>query len=434
MKILIYSTLVAAALKATTLLPTGPLPVSDNLANTPVADSLSDAVVRRVHKNVLTIDPHVDIPADFGKPAAGDPGSDGQFDLAKLEAGDLDVATIALFAGTAKKTPENIAAARKEVDTKLAAIRQFVGAHPDKLAFATTAADLERIPAQGKHAILLSYLNAFALGTDISQLPLLYKDGVRLLGLTHAGNNNWADSSRPVAGYGDKPDELGGLSALGKQAVTDLNRLGIIVDVSQLTPAGVFQTLKLSKAPVIASHSAVRSRVDVTRNLNNNELKAIAAGGGVVSIVAFPAYLHESEQQKSDYLKNVWEPFGLKPGDDAKSRLDAETYKKYQAAYKAYSASGWKYASLPDYLDAVDCAVRLIGIDHVGLASDFNHGGGVRGYANVGEAPNLTRELLKRGYTEADIQKLWGGNFLRVFRQVETTAKQLQTTKTLSAK
>lgn len=435
MKTILYSALAAAFLKGTL---SGPVvPVSTNRVS---ADSaLSDALVRRVHKNVLTIDPHLDIPVDFGKPATGDPGSEGQFDLAKLEAGDLDVATVALFAGTAKKTPENIAAARKEVDTKLAAIRQFVADHPDKLAFATTAAELERIPASGKHAILLSYLNAFALGTDIAQLPLLYKDGVRLLGLTHAGNNDWADSSRPVPGFGDKPDELGGLSALGKQAVTDLNRLGIIIDVSQLTPAGVFQTLKLTKAPVIASHSAVRARVDATRNLNNDELKAIAgtpdrANGGVVSIVAFPAYLHESEQQKSDYLKNVWEPFGLKPGDDAKSRLDAETYKKYQAAYKAYSASGWKYASLTDYLDAVDYAVRLIGIDHVGLASDFNHGGGVRGYAHVGEAPNLTRELLKRGYSEADIRKLWGGNFLRVFRQVEATAKQLQTTKTLSAK
>jgi membrane dipeptidase len=419
MKLILYCTVVAAFLKGAVSLPVATTDVP-GLSGTD--SSVTDATLRRIHKNVLTIDPHLDIPVDFGKA-----GSNGQFDLAKLEAGDLDVATVALFASTAKKTPENIAAARSEVDTKLAAIKQFVNQHPERLAFATTAADLERIPAQGKHAILLSYLNAYALGTDLTQLPLLYKEGVRVFGLTHAGNNDWADSSRPVVGFGDKPNELGGLSGLGKQAVTELNRLGVIVDVSQLTPAGVFQTLKLTKAPVVASHSAVRARVDATRNLNNDELKAIATNGGVVSIVAFPAYLHESEQQKSDYLKNVWEPFGLKPGDDAKSRLDAETYKKYQAAYKAYSASGWKYASLTDYLDAVDYAVRLIGIDHVGLASDFNHGGGVRGYSHVGEAPNLTKELLKRGYSEADIAKLWGGNFLRVFRQVEATAKQLQT-------
>lgn len=424
MKSLLYSLLTAALLKGTVATLPAVRPSGQS-----VADSAVSEAVRRLHKNVLTIDTHLDVPIDFGKP-----GSEGQFDLAKLEAGDLDVATVALFASTAKKTPENIAAARKEVDTKLTAIRQFVSQHQDRLAFATTAVELERMPAQGKHAILFSYLNAFALGTDLAQLPLLYKEGVRVFGLVHAGNTDWADSSRPVPGFGDTPDALGGLSALGKQAVTELNRLGVIVDVSQLTPAGVFQTLKLSKAPVIASHSAVRGRVDVTRNLSNDELKAIAANGGLVSIVAFPAYLHASEQQKSDYLKNVWEPFGLKPGDDAKSKLDAATYLTYQAAYRNYSRNGWKYATLTDYLDAVDYAVRLIGIDHVGLASDFNHGGGVQGYAHVGEAPNLTWELLKRGYSEADIRKLWGGNFLRVFRQVEATAKQGQTGKSFTAK
>lgn len=424
MKLVLYSLLAAGFLKGAVLVPTNMVS-----SESPALDSSISNAVRRIHKTVLTIDPHIDIPIDFGKP-----GSVGQLDLAKLEAGDLDVATVALFANTAKKTPANIATARQEIDTKLAAIRQFVNQYPDRLAFATTATDLERIPAQGKHAILLSYLNAYALGSNLAQLQLLYKEGVRVLGLTHAGNNDWADSSRPVPGFGDKPDEHGGLADLGKQAVVELNRLGVIIDVSQLTSAGVFQTIKLSKAPVLASHSAVRGRVDVTRNLTNDELKAIAANGGVVSIVAFPAYLHESEQQKSDYLKNVWEPFGLKPGDDAKSRLDAETYKKYQAAYHTYSSNGWKYASLADYLDAVDYTVRLIGINHVGLASDFNHGGGVRGYAHVGEAINLTQELVKRGYSEADIRKLWGGNFLRVFRQVEATARQLKSPSTLSAK
>jgi membrane dipeptidase len=399
------------------------------------SDSLTDAVVRRVHKYALTIDPHLDILADFNT-AGNDAGTEtkGQLDLPKLERGDLDVATVALFAGTAKKTPENIATARKEIDTKLAALRRFVSQHPDRLEFAYTAADLERIPAKGKHAILLSFLNAFSLGKDLTQLPLLYREGVRVFGLTHAGNNDWADSSRPSAGFGDKPDELGGLSALGRQSVSELNRLGAIIDVSQLTPAGVFQTIQLSRAPVIASHSAVRGRVDATRNLNNDELKAIAGNGGVVSIVAFSAYLHPSTEQLANYKKNVWEPFGLQPGDDAKSKLNAADYQKFQAAYRDFSSSGYKYTTLADYLDAVDYAVRLIGIDHVGLASDFNHGGGVTGYAHVGELPNVTRELLKRGYSEDEIRKLWGGNFLRVFREVEATAKELQREQKLAAK
>lgn len=399
------------------------------------ADSVTNSVVRRVHHYALTIDPHLDILTDFNT-VGNDAGTDtkGQFDLPKLERGDLDVATIALFAGTVKKTSENVAAARKEIDVKLAALRRFVSQHPDKLEFATTSSDLERIPAKGKHAILLSFLNAFALGKDLTQIPLLYREGVRVFGLVHAGNTDWADSSRPSAGYGDKPDELGGLSSLGKQSVAELNRLGVIIDISQLTPAGVFQTIQLSRAPVIASHSAVRGRVDATRNLNNEELRAIAANGGVVSIVAFSAYLHPSTEQAAAYKNNVWAPFGLKPGDDAKSKLDAATYQKFQAAYREYSSNGYKYTTLADYLDAVDYAVRLIGIDHVGLGSDFNHGGGVTGYTSVGDAPNVTRELLKRGYSEEDIRKIWGGNFLRVFREVEATAKELQREQKLTAK
>lgn len=433
MKTLTRSLFAASALVALALTPTsdrqrGPVPA----ALPPADSSLTDALVRRVHHGALTIDPHLDILATFNPNASGE--AEGQFDLPKLEAGDLDVSTVALFAGTAKKTPENIAAARKEVDAKLAALRRFVSQHPDRLQFALTAADLEKIPASGKHAILLSFLNAFSLGKDVSQLPLLYREGVRVFGLTHAGNTDWADSSRPSKGYGDVPDEAGGLTVLGKEAVAELNRLGVIVDVSQLTPAGVFQTLQLSKAPVIASHSAVRGRVDATRNLNNDELRAIAAKGGVVSIVTFAPYLRDSPERAEAYRKQVWEPFGLQPGDDAKSKLDAATYQKFQDGYRAFSSKGYAYASLTDYLDAVDYAVRLIGIDHVGLASDFNHGGGVTGYAHVGEAPNLTRELLKRGYSETDIQKLWGGNFLRVFKQVEALAKAQPRNPKLSAK
>ncbi len=433
MKTLTHSLFAASALVALALTPAPDRQRKPVSAAFPPADSsLTDALVRRVHHGALTIDPHLDIPATFSPNTAGE--AEGQFDLPKLEAGDLDVATVALFAGTAKKTPENIAAARKEVDEKLAALRRFVSQHPDRLQFALTAADLETIPASGKHAILLSFLNAFSLGKEVSQLPLLYREGVRVFGLTHAGNTDWADSSRPSKGYGDVPDEAGGLTVLGKEAVAELNRLGVIVDVSQLTPAGVFQTLQRSKAPVIASHSALRGRVEATRNLGNDELRAIAAKGGVVSIVAFSAYLHPSPAQQEAYLKNVWEPFGLKPGDDAKTRLDAATYAKFQAAYKEFSSKGYTYTSLSDYLDALDYAVRLIGIDHVGLASDFNHGGGVTGYAHVGEAPNLTRELLKRGYAEADIQKIWGGNFLRVFKQVEAVAKAQPRNPKLTAK
>ena len=389
-------------------------------------DDPSDAVVARVHRATLTIDPHIDIRNDFNSPGV-DPGTEtaGQFDLPKLERGGLDVATVALFADPARRTPENIAAARAQIDAKLDALTRFVAAHPDRLAFAKTAADLERIPAEGKHAVLLGFLNALPLGKDVSGIQRYYDAGVRVFGFTHAGNNDFADSSRPNAGFGDRPDEAGGLTPTGREAVAILNRLGVVIDVSQLTPAGVLQTVTLTRAPVIASHSGVRGRVNATRNLTNDELRAIAGTGGVVHIVTFAAYLRNSPEIAAAYQARVLDPFGLKPGEDARAKLDAATYERYQANYRAYSSEGWKNASLGDWLDSVDYAVRLIGIDHVGLSSDFNHGGGVVGYAHVGEGPNVTRELLKRGYSEQDVAKLWGGNFFRVFKQVEAVAAGL---------
>jgi membrane dipeptidase len=382
-------------------------------------------LARAIHKRIVTVDTHIDLRSDFNQPGnEATKETADQFDLPKLDRGELDVATVALFADPLKRTPENIAAARKQVDGKLAVLKKFVSQNPTRLEFAFNAADLERIPSKGKHAILLSFLNAVSLGTDISLIEKYYKEGFRVFGFTHVGNNDWADSSRPSAAYGDKPNENGGLTELGKKGVEELNRLGIIVDVSQLTPAGVIQVIQISKAPVIASHSAIYGRVENSRNLSNDELKAIAAGGGVVSIVPFTPYLKVNPQFTSDYIKKVWEPFGLTFGkDDPRTRLDAATYQKHLDAYREFSRNEWRYSNLNDYLDAVDYAVRLIGIDHVGLGSDFNHGGGVTGYNSVAEGPNVTLGLLKRGYSEEDIRKLWGGNFIRVFKEVEVAAQ-----------
>jgi membrane dipeptidase len=383
-------------------------------------DEPADALVARVHGATLTIDPHMDIPDDF-QTAANDAGSEtkGQLDLPKLERGGLDVATVALFATPQKRSPESVATARRQIDAKLAAIRRFVQAHPDRLEQARSAADLERIVAAKKHAILLSFLNALSIGEDLSLIRAYRDQGVRVFGFVHAQNNAFADSSRPNASFGDRPDEAGGLTPLGKKAVGELNRLGMVIDVSQLTVNGVRQTLEITRAPVIASHSGIRARVNATRNLSNDELRAIARNGGVVHIVAFPAYLRSWSDSGPTFQQAVLDPLGLHPGEDPRATLDVPTFEKYQRAYRDYGTSVTRTASLVDWLDAVDYAVRLIGIDHVGLSSDFNHGGGVIGYANVGDGPNVTRELLKRGYSEGDIDKLWGRNFLRVLKEVE---------------
>ena len=203
------------------------------------------------------------------------------------------------------------------------------------------------------------------MAPDISAIDGLYRDGVRLFGFSHAGNNDFADSSRPS---GEPAEEHHGLSPIGKQAVAKLNRLGVIIDISQLTPAGVMQVLELSKAPVIASHSNVRALVENTRTLSDRELDAIKANGGVVDVTPF-----------NNYLRRV------PPGLDAEARAKLPP------------------ATVSDLVDHIDYIVKRIGIDHVGIGTDFNHGAGIEGFDDESEAPNVTRELVRQGYSEDQI-------------------------------
>lgn len=387
-------------------------------------DVLDEGLIDKVHAQVLSVDAHIDVRDGFNTPdndASGETA--GQFDLPKFLRGGLKVAVLALAADPAPDTEAGRQRARQQVEGKYEAIRRLIEAHPDKIALARSSRDIQEIVASGRQAVLLSFLNAVALGTDVSAIRLFHERGVRLFGLTHIGNNSFADSSRPNATFGDTLSPAGGLTDLGKKAVGELNRLGIVVDVSQLAPAGVAQSITLSKTPVIASHSAVRGRVDSPRNLTNAELRAIAEAGGVVHITAFAAYIRDRDGSHEAFIKEVFEPFGLRQGvDEPREVLSPEDFERFQAGYRKFSAKRLQFASLVDYFDAVDYAVRLIGIDHVGIGSDFNNGGGVVGYAHVGEARNLTREFLRRGYDETSIAKLWGGNFLRVLKRAEDYA------------
>lgn len=388
-------------------------------------DVLDEDYVTMVHEKTLTIDGHMDIRDGFNAPD-NDAGqeTDGQLDLPKLVRGGLNVAVVALAADAAANTPEGHAQARRQVDAKYAALVRFVEAHPSKLAFVRSCDEIRNVAASGRQAILLSFVNAVSLGTALSEIEVFYERGVRLLALAHIGNNAFANSSRPNTALGDSPDAKGGLTDLGRAAIAELNRLGIVVDVTQLSPRGVAETIALSKTPVVASHSAVRGRVDVSRNLSNAEMRAIAACGGVVNIVTFSTYLRDRDGSQEAFNDEVFVPFGLRMGvDDPRTVLSGEDFERFQAGYRKFSGRRHTFASLVDYLDAVDYAVRLIGIDHVGLSSDFNNGGGVLGYAHVGEARNVTRELIRRGYDEASIAKLWGGNFLRVLEQAESHAR-----------
>jgi membrane dipeptidase len=391
------------------------------IAGAPQAAELAAAI----HARALVLDSHADVPLDLGVgPHDFGLDGDGQVDLPKLERGQVDAAVLAVFVPQGPHTPEGVAKARQDADTKLAAIRAIPERYPDRAVLALTAADVEAAAKAGKRAILIGFLNAYPFGKDLAPIDDYYRAGVRTFGFVHAGDNDYADSSRP---NGEPKVEWGGLSPVGKAAVEKLNRLGVIIDVSQLTPDGVLQTLALSKAPVIASHSGARGVVDAPRNLSDAELDAIKANGGVVQIVAFSAYLIKPGPDYAAKVAPVRAKYGLSAAF-AKAGDGAETLSADQRlAYTHEVGALLPKATVKDLVDSVDYAVRRIGVDHVGVASDFNHGGGVNGWANEGEAANVTAELVRRGYSEADIDKLWGGNFLRVFRAVETQARSLST-------
>jgi microsomal dipeptidase-like Zn-dependent dipeptidase len=230
-------------------------------------------------------------------------------------------------------------------------------------------------------------LNAYPLGSDLSQIDEWYKRGVRIFGYVHAGNNDWADSSRPSQQLGDRPGEHGGLSDLGKQGIARLNELGMLIDVSQLTTPALKQVLSLTKAPVAATHSGLKAIVDSPRNLTDEELELIKKNGGVVQIVAFGNYLRPAPTAAAEHAP-------VPP------------------------------ATVAQLVDSIDYAVKKIGIDHVGISSDFNHGGGVAGWQNEGECQNVTVELLRRGYSEKNIAKLWGGNFMRVWAEAQSAGRR----------
>lgn len=347
-----------------------------------------DAKARAIHQRILVIDSHTDVLLPSSPENLFAPGHTSHVDLDKLTRGGVGGVAMAIAVGNGPRTAEGVAAARAEADAKLTAIRAFIKDHPDQATLALSANDIVRIHKAGRIAVIESFLNTRSIGSDLSAIDGFYRDGVRLFGFSHAGNNDFADSSRPS---GEPAEEHHGLSAVGKQAVARLNRLGVIIDISQLTPAGVMQVLELSKAPVIASHSDVRALVENTRTLSDRELDAIKVNGGIVDVTPF-----------NNYLRRV------PPELDAQARAQLPR------------------ATVSDLVDHIDYIVKRIGIDHVGIGTDFNHGAGIQGFDDESEAPNVTRELVRRGYSESQIAKIWGGNFLRVFRRVEAVAAKLR--------
>lgn len=362
----------------------------------------------------IVFDPHLDLPKSATAPGwtgRADPTS--QFDLDRARKGGLTTAAIVVFVPQGTRDASSLATSQRDFVTRDAAIHAVANRNPDIAAFARSPADVRRIVASGKFAVVESLLNTWPLGDDLDAFDRWHARGVSIVGFVHAGNNQFADSSRPSLPLGDRAGENGGLSPLGKQAVKRLNDLGVLIDVSQLSDAAFDQVLALSRAPVIATHSDVRAIVDNGRNLTDAQLDALKAKNGVVAINAFSAYLHARSAATLKAVADLQSEYGLSAAKPAP--LSADRQAEYDRRYHEIVGRKPK-ATVKELVDAIDYAVKRIGVDHVAISSDFNHGGGVTGWADVGETANVTAELKRRGYTPKQIAQLWSGNVLRVWQ------------------
>ncbi|MDG1062109.1 MAG: membrane dipeptidase [SAR86 cluster bacterium] len=386
------------------------------------------AKAKAIHTKALTLDAHADIEIP-GRPSSY-VGSDGlsKVEPSKMQAGGLDAVVMAVAVGPMPRNEDGYAAAKALAQTKLKAVRALVEDKANNSVIALSADQLIEAEHQGKSSLILGFQNALILGREIDGIDALYNSGVRVFALTHMGHNDFADSSRTL--FDGKtntrePDaEHGGLSSLGKEAVKRINTLGGVMDITQLSSQAALQAIKLSTSPVIASHSNVRALTNVSRNLSNKEIDQIGLTGGVIHVAPFRGYLFDSADPNMDRaIRSIRKESGI----DEDYLYPFELYWEIEdsSVKKDFITRISKQLgpiSLNEMLDHIDYIAKRIGIDHVGIGTDFNHGSGIEGFDDASEALNVTIELLKRGYSEDDILKIWGGNFIRVWKAAE--AKQ----------
>ena len=383
---------------------------------------------REIHARVISIDTHIDIPNNFAAAPDTDPGVRGRFqnDLPKMREGGLDAAFFIVYVGQGDRTPEGYANANQVARTKFDGIRRMAyEMYPDQIDLAYSAADVERIHAEGKLVALIGVENAYGIGTDVAQWARYHELGARYVSLTHNGYSDFGDAAvRGAPRDRDADAQWGGLSPLGEEAVDELNRLGIMVDVSHASKETMMDIVARSRAPVIASHSSIKAVADHPRNLDDEQLRAIAANNGVAQTTALGGFVKVQPQERADAVAELRAAFRIESGADIQA-LNSEDRAGFDAGM-ADIEERFPPATLADYIDHVDYAVNLVGIDHVGISSDFDGGGGVVGWMDTSETLNVTVELVRRGYSEEEIRKLWGGNLLRVMRDAERVARELQ--------
>ena len=404
---------------------------------------------RGIHERVITLDTHADInPANFTAELNYTMDLPTQVNLPKMEAGGLDVAWFIVYVGQGDLTPAGYAEAYDQAIAKFDAIHRLTGEiAPERIGLALTSDDVRRIAAEGRSVAMIGVENGYPVGEDIGRIQEFQERGARYLSLAHNGHSQLSDSNT-----GEALDDWlhDGLSDLGRQAVAELNRVGIMIDISHPSKPANMEVFELSRAPVMASHSSARALNDHSRNLDDEQLMALRENGGVVQTVAFRGYVdgpkNQAYQQASQMvIAEVAEEMDFEIIGGGRGRaffmalqaMSPDEREAYQAGLRmVQDAAAERIAmevapvtppvDVADFVDHIDYMVGLIGLEHVGISSDFDGGGGVTGWDDASETFNVTLELVQRGYSEEEIGMLWSGNLLRVLDDVQAVAEEIQ--------
>jgi membrane dipeptidase len=407
----------------------------------PADEAAVMATARAIHAKVLSIDTHVDIaPGNFNAtgPNYTQKLPRTQVDLVKMEEGGLGGAFLAIYVGQADTlNAATFARANAQALEKFDAVHRLTETlAPNRAEIAYTAADALRIHNSGKRVIFMGIENGFPIGSDLTNVQRFYDRGGRYMSLAHNGHSQLSDSN---TGERDGVWLHNGLSPLGRQVIAEMNRLGMMIDVSHPSKASMMQTIALSKAPIMASHSGVRAICNHSRNMDDEQLDALKKNGGVIQLVAFNSYVKcdptrdlPREQARAAANEALRAEYGITATNRREQQTQIQALpndKRNEYLAKQEDITARRYPSDPpatvkDFADHIDYVVKRIGIDHVGISSDFDGGGGVDGWRNAGETLNVTAELVRRGYTDAEISKIWSGNLLRVMAAAEKAAKK----------
>ncbi|MEH6704729.1 MAG: dipeptidase [Galbibacter orientalis] len=400
-----------------------------------------NAKALKIQKEIITLDTHCDFNVNnFTDSINYTQELETQITLPKMEAGGLDVAWFIVYTGQDSLTESGYKAAYENAMAKFNAIHKLCEEiAPDEIELALTSDDVRRIHAKGKKVAMIGIENGYSIGTDLNNVKKFYDLGGRYMSLAHQGHSQLADSN---TGEKDSVWLNNGLSELGKQVIAKMNKYGMMIDVSHPSKEAMRQMIELTKAPIIASHSSARALSNHSRNLDDEQLQWLKGNGGVVQTVAFSPYVSVTKDSIfKNESKKVLEAEAQKQGFELLERDSVMSFskEKREAYYQKYIAlrnnAAPKLDSLKkvadpvnvaDFVDHIDYLIEKVGIDHVGISSDFDGGGGIYGWNDASETLNVTKELVRRGYTKTEIEKLWSGNLLRVLDEVQAVAQKIQ--------